>query len=702
VFVDPHRVNLRKAARATLVVTVLFAALVALGDDSVALYAAFGSFAALVFADFGGPAAGRIRAYAVLLVGGGALVALGDLCADTTVLAVVAMLVVGFAVTLSGALGGYYAAGGVALILAFVLSVMSPGAETGLLAREVGWCLGVGVAGLSAVTLWPVHQRHRVRTAAADVLDAAAGALAQPPDERDLAPVHDAARALRARTGMLYRPAGSTARDHALVALVVALRRLPQLLEALEAADASPAADPLPEYAGLTARTAATLAAAARLFTVAAAIDLDPLHAARRDHTAALERWAATELATVGAGDVLARFDAAFPLRRLSLLAAELAVQAARATGSDAHASDPVALPEATRPDRRASVVLRAHLNPRSVRFRNATRTAVGLALAVLIARGTSVDHAFWVVLGTLSVLRSNALGTGATALQALLGALVGFGVASAVMLTIGSDQPVLWVLLPLVIFSSAYTPGAVNFVVGQASFTVFVVTLFNLLQPEGWRTGLVRVQDVAIGAGISVVVGALLWPRGARGVAREAFAEVLAAARHFFDVAVSGALAGHPRADAEAARDAVSRARGRAVAALEDLAVEHGGGAIDRSAWTTRLAGVTVLRIAADGVLRAHPDPGDRAAGCVATRAALAADAGDVLAALVDAARTGDLDTAPVAAARSALASCLGAHVHEGLDAALGLVWIYEWIAMVRLTVAALATPGVRAGHSP
>ena len=57
-----------------------------------------------------------------------------------------------------------------------------------------------------------------------------------------------------------------------------------------------------------------------------------------------------------------------------------------------------------------------SHLSFRSVWFRNAVRGAAGLALAVAVVEVTDVEHGFWVVLGTLSVLRSNALGTGATA----------------------------------------------------------------------------------------------------------------------------------------------------------------------------------------------------------------------------------------------------------------------------------------------
>ena len=54
-----------------------------------------------------------------------------------------------------------------------------------------------------------------------------------------------------------------------------------------------------------------------------------------------------------------------------------------------------------------------SHLESHSVWLHNSLRGAVGLGLAVLVARLTGVQHSFWVVLGTLSVLRSNALNTG-------------------------------------------------------------------------------------------------------------------------------------------------------------------------------------------------------------------------------------------------------------------------------------------------
>ena len=39
---------------------------------------------------------------------------------------------------------------------------------------------------------------------------------------------------------------------------------------------------------------------------------------------------------------------------------------------------------------------------------------------------------------------------------------------------------------------------------------------MFNLIDPTGWMFGLTRIEDVAIGCGVSIVVGVLFWPRGA------------------------------------------------------------------------------------------------------------------------------------------------------------------------------------------
>ena len=47
------------------------------------------------------------------------------------------------------------------------------------------------------------------------------------------------------------------------------------------------------------------------------------------------------------------------------------------------------------------------------------------------------------------------------------------------------------------------------------------------LLAPSGWTLGLVRLENVGLGVGISVVVGVLLWPRGLRAQLHRALADL-------------------------------------------------------------------------------------------------------------------------------------------------------------------------------
>jgi uncharacterized membrane protein YccC len=166
------------------------------------------------------------------------------------------------------------------------------------------------------------------------------------------------------------------------------------------------------------------------------------------------------------------------------------------------------------------------HASLRSVWFINSARGSLGLAAAVAIADLSNVQHGFWVVLGTLSVLRTNAGSTGATAVRALAGTAVGFVIGGALLVAIGSSSVALWVSLPLAVFVAAYAPGTAPFAVGQAAFTVVVAVLFNLLVPVGWRVGVVRVEDVAIGCAVSVAIGLLFWPRGVSGVVGDDLAD--------------------------------------------------------------------------------------------------------------------------------------------------------------------------------
>ena len=182
------------------------------------------------------------------------------------------------------------------------------------------------------------------------------------------------------------------------------------------------------------------------------------------------------------------------------------------------------------------------HASLRSVWFVNSLRGAVALAVAVAVADVTTVQHGFWVVLGTLSVLRTNASATGATAVRAIAGTAVGFVIGGALVLAIGSDETALWIVFPFAVLVAAYSPGTAPFAVGQAAFTVLIAILFNLIVPVGWKVGVVRIEDVALGCAVSAVIGTLFWPRGVSSVVGDDLADAFRAGASYLTQAVQWA----------------------------------------------------------------------------------------------------------------------------------------------------------------
>jgi uncharacterized membrane protein YccC len=207
------------------------------------------------------------------------------------------------------------------------------------------------------------------------------------------------------------------------------------------------------------------------------------------------------------------------------------------------------AQPEGTDAERRVAAlygalgVLTRHASIRSVWFLNSLRASLALAAAVLVADVSGVQHGFWVVLGTLSVLRTSASSTESTALRALGGTVIGFAVGGLLLLGIGTSTPALWVALPIAIAVAAYAPGTLPFIAGQAAFTVVIVVLFNILVPAGWKVGLLRIEDVAIGCAVSLVVGVLFWPRGAASVVGDDLADAFRVGAAYLTESVQWAL---------------------------------------------------------------------------------------------------------------------------------------------------------------
>jgi uncharacterized membrane protein YccC len=516
------------------------------------IVAAFGSFGLLVLVEFAGPPRRRLMAYAGLVCAGAAFLTLGTICSRSAWLGAGAMAVIGFGTLYSGAISGYFAAATTAAILTFVLAATIPAPNSAIPDRLEGWGLAAAACIGAAMLLWPPRRRADLQLDAARALHAVADFLDAGPDliAGRARAAREAVDALGGRLlGTAHRPTGPAEPTAALAALPDELDWLLSFfgpsaeLEELELASAE-------DREALAAAAAVLRASAERLEGHDVRPDLDRLEASRDAVAHALMRRL-PELPASGRDDELTDvIEAPFRIRAVTYAARQVAGYALRATGAGEELDgDDVAQPRA-RAAREAQQLAVEHASSGSVWFQNSIRGAAGLAIAVYIAQRTGLQHSFWVVLGTLSVLRSNALGTGWSVLSALAGTAAGLVVGALVVIAIGTHEGVFWAVLPLAILLAAYAPRAISFAAGQAGFTVVLFILFNIIQPVGWKVGLIRVEDVAIGFAISLGVGLLFWPRGAAALLRQDVATGYARSVEYVVAAAREVADGADRAD--------------------------------------------------------------------------------------------------------------------------------------------------------
>jgi uncharacterized membrane protein YccC len=611
-----------RALRATIVVPGLFALTYkVIGDLQMATFTAFGGFATLVMASFVGGRRDKLMAHLGLALGSTVLLIIGTAVSRSPVLAAAVTLPVVFVVLFAGIAGPNAASASTAALLAYVLPATSSAAMTTIGPRLAGWWLASVVGTLAVVAFTRRAPDRRLRTAAA----ATARALA---DQLDAA--------LRGDTDAAYRTTSLHAKHELMAVFTASPYRQTGLAAAEQALDnlvgllewcTSVICDSLHEYRDLTAvddverRLLADTSAALR--DVAALVTGEPAQP-RLDR---LEEGLAASAAHLQ--DLCQRCDGYTDAVHISFHARTAAVAAHTATADAliaAHRADPAIVSGGRRrwygtPDFddisasegrlarlniSASVVSR-HATLRSVWFRNSARGAVALAAAIAVAEATGVQHGFWVVLGTLSVLRTNATATGATALRALLGTVIGFVVGAALLIVIGTSAGALWTALPVAILVAAYAPGALPFAAGQAAFTVVVSVLFNLLVPVGWQIGVVRIEDVAIGCAVSLVVGLLFWPRGASSLVADDMADAFRSGGAYLSDSVQWALG--LRADAPTATAAIAAAA-RLDDALRGFLAEQGAKRVPKENLWRLETGVLRARLTAHSLAGLpHPD---------------------------------------------------------------------------------------------
>jgi uncharacterized membrane protein YccC len=593
-----------RAVRASIVIPLLFAlTFEVIGDEQMTLFAVFGGFGALVMTSFTGSRRDSALAHLGLAVAGSITLTLGTLASSPAWLAVVATIPITFAVFAAGSAGPAAASAVSACLLAFVLPIASAGGASTVPSRLAGWWLAQAASTAAVLLLSPRSDGDRLKAQVAALaamlstqLTAASSGIASEAGRAELmAAKRDLMDAFEAGP---YRPLGRAAADQSLASLIHLLEWCATLVSDMSEPghlDLAVAPAPDRDLLRLSARDLGLIAALLTGEQVSA--DSDKLERARLRSSEQLQGLAAGPASTIRSTDYSFHAQAIGIAVAAALTEAGTAAGAApavparqpgRPAGSGLRVGSPV------RPAR----VIATNASLRSVWFRNSARGAIALSAAVAVAKATDVQHAFWVVLGTLSVLRTSAVATGATALRALIGTIAGFVVGGALLVAIGTDPTALWIIYPFAVFLAAYTPGTAPFAVGQAAFTIVVVILFNLLVPAGWKVGLLRVEDVAIGCAVSLVVGLLFWPRGASAVVGDNLADAFRAGSAYLRDAAGWALGDRQQRPGSAALALATAAR------LDDgvrgYLTEQGSKRLTKSDLWTLVMASTRLRLTA------------------------------------------------------------------------------------------------------
>jgi uncharacterized membrane protein YccC len=623
---DPDLLVLKRSVRAAVIMPLVFAiAHVAFSNPQVALFGAFGSFALLLLVEFTGRPRSRLVSYGGLYLVGACFTVLGTVVSTHKVAAVVTMGVVGFVVLFTGIVAPQAATATTAALLTFVLPVAVAQPVSAIGPRLIGWTLAAAFCITGCMLVWPPpwHDNLRRRLAAAVSAVARLADVRASGQEDTQASAEVASELTRLReqfSGTPYPPTGAASAAVALSKLVGRVEWVAgnsaMIRDEVWSTEPASAMKVTEKVAETLHQTAALICDGdghavhdpARIEAVRESTKrLDQLINAEIEAEASALTQSETAppqgsepRAQLGEVENLAdSLDPGFHARAIGIATEMVADAALEAAGAEAVTDLRLGMPDESAPQVFAHRLL-SHLSFRSVWFRNAVRGAVGLAIAVTVVELTNVSHGFWVVLGTMSVLRSSALGTGATALRAVGGTAVGVVAGSLIMIGISDHTVLLWVLLPVVVLISGMAPSMISFAAGQAGFTLVVIILFNIIAPTGWKVGLTRIEDVAIGCGVSIVVGFLFWPRGATAALGRALSTAFAASSAYLADAVERLTSTRQHVDTDASQQASHRAYLLLDDAFRQFFTERGAKVVSMDTISRLFTGSNRLRLAA------------------------------------------------------------------------------------------------------
>ncbi|HEX4356415.1 MAG TPA: FUSC family protein [Pseudonocardia sp.] len=536
---DPELRAVRLAVRVTTAACLgFYLCRYLLGDGVMATYAVFGAIALGALSDVFGAPAVRTRVYLLALPAAAALVALGTALAWHTWLAVLGMLVVGFLVAYAG-VGGPRLIGLVnGMQLFYILPCFPPYAPDTLPQRLIGLAIGVALLIVVDRVLWPAPAPPMFCTRIADTADLVARYLAKVRLHPETEQVELREKTLEALEGLRLtavpvpqRPTGPGHRDRGLTHAAGAVRIIGARTAVLDELMHSPDAPPAELTSALLGAVRTSLAeVSAALRGRGPAPVAGPLMAMVERYLERRAGWIASRGDNTELPDGLRAGIAALAIAESTRGLVAAARAAVGAAPDDTAEPSPTAWYTTASTARLWRGRLLSHLTPRSVYLQNAVRLALGLAVARAAVDLFDLSHGMWVLLATLTLMRTSLIASGAALVPAFTGTLVGAGLGAGLLTAIGGHSTVYAVMLPVVMVLAFAAGPVLGPPYGQAGFTVVVALLFAQVSPATWELAGSRLLDVVAGGLIGAAIGAAVWPRGGAGEIRRIAEEALRA----------------------------------------------------------------------------------------------------------------------------------------------------------------------------
>lgn len=602
---DPGHASLRRAVRTTVaVVSALAIALVLIPGTPGVVMAAFGVFALVATADFGGSIRRRVDAFIGCAIAGVPLIFIGTAVSGSVPAIVGVTFVITATLAYLAVLRGTVASAVPALTIVYIVSVMVTGSLDDLGVMLAGFAIAIGVGLVATLVVLPHRSLRQITRACAGALRALADtqqrrAAGEPPDHATLQSALDGIRS--AYLGNPFRSTGLHRSDRALFILVGQLQTLLAGLLRVDPRESVSLA--LPPSAELTAASATSLAALAddieRRSGVPSSQEVGSLWVQQWDNAVRL----VADPTQGPAEDRLKTVIDTFPTRLMALATIRLTILVRRTLQlpDEDFSAYPIAVPQP--PDASPWRQLRAQFTLESPWLRTALRTGAALAAASAVVEIVGVSHGFWVLLGALAVLRSDTTQTLRTSLAALAGTFAGALIGGGLLLVLTPDRWLYALLVIVTAFLAVYAQGTLGLVTSQAIFSLYVIVVFSFVDwPPDLATAAARVEDIVIGIIVSLIAALLLWPRGVYAGLGGNVVDAITSCRRVLEDAMADFIYGGGHLDAQKIQDMRTR-MARAVEIVEVLINSHAPGSQQRASnWSEVLDNLRTLSVA--GVL--------------------------------------------------------------------------------------------------